>query len=251
VGIFLTLFESQFCEFYEVNMFLNQFVNATNLGSLHPSLAIPVAKEDRFATEEQPQTWLHCLLNEVGFGILILNEQLEVHFCNHTARQALGKVGLSCLSGHDSDTSGECLGLHRRKISEFYAQAKLAAKGQRKFVLLGDDVDQIVVALSPINLGEQYLQFGVLVTTERKSVCKSSSLWAYGKALALTASELKVLHLLADGDGPKIVAENLKVSVTTVRSHIRSIIDKTASANLREVLLKVSKLPPMSSVSLT
>jgi DNA-binding CsgD family transcriptional regulator len=251
VEIFLTLSDSHFCEFYEVNMFLNQFVNATNFTPLHPSLAIPISREGRIPTEEQPQTWLHGLLNEVGFGILILNEQFEVHFCNHSARQALVAAGLSCLGGQGTAVYGDSAGLHSRKINEFYAQAKLAAKGQRKFVLLGEGVDQIVVALSPINLAEQFLQPGVLVTTERKSVCKSSSLWAYGKALALTASELKVLHLLADGDEPKIVAENLKVSVTTVRSHIRSIIDKTASANLREVLLKVSKLPPMSSVALT
>jgi DNA-binding CsgD family transcriptional regulator len=43
----------------------------------------------------------------------------------------------------------------------------------------------------------------------------------------LTPTELQVLQLLADGTNPRAIAELLDVRITTVRSHLRSLFDKT------------------------
>jgi DNA-binding CsgD family transcriptional regulator len=192
--------------------------------------------------------WLRRLLNEVGFGVLILDVNLEVYFCNEIARNAFVEIGLQQIlhfKGSESRASN-CLSTLPSK--PFYDHAKRALQGERKLVILGEGGRQVMVALSLINLGGEHLKRGLLVTTERKSVCKDGSLWAYGKALGLTSGELRVLGLLGTGQDPKVVAKNLQVSVTTVRSHIRSIIGKTDSSNLRDVLFKLSKLPPMPEI---
>ena len=201
---------------------------------------------------EQAPSWLKCLLNDVGFGILILDPDLNVCFCNDSAKAALDAAGfgglLAGLTGttqaaHDAIKSSGCTDLKK-----FFLSAKLAVKGQRKLILLGEGANQIAAALSPINLGEQYAQHGVLVTTERKTVCETISLWAYGRVQGLTSGELKVLEFLAIGQEPKEVAGSLKISLSTVRTHIRSIVSKTDSSSMRDLLLRVAKLPPIRTL---
>ncbi len=196
-------------------------------------------------------SWLKCLLNDVGFGILILDPELRVCFCNDSARVALNSVGFDSVLCDDleMDSDEPASGKVRADIKKFLSCARLAVTGQRKLILLGQGDIQIAAALSPINLGEHYRQHGVLVTTERKTVCETISLWAYGRVQGLTAGELKVLDFLANGHEPKEVANNLKISVTTVRTHIKSIISKTESSSLRNLLLRVAKLPPIRTLS--
>jgi DNA-binding CsgD family transcriptional regulator len=197
-------------------------------------------------------SWLKCLLNDVGFGILILDPELTVCFCNDSARVAIVAAGFESLlrpvEKMASDINDSVESKDRPDVKQFLSCARLAVKGQRKLILLGEGENQIAAALSPINLGEQYSQHGVLVTTERKTVCETISLWAYGRVQGLTSGELKVLDHLATGQGPKAVADSLKISVTTVRTHIKSIISKTESSGLRDLLLKVAKLPPIRTL---
>jgi DNA-binding CsgD family transcriptional regulator len=231
-------------------VFLTDFRAVESVVPFNQEIPIPFRSVNTtIKRSEKSVGWLQGLLNDVGFGILILDADLEVYFCNETARCAFDEMGLKSLLEPKAFESKESIHFSSQRANQFYSHAKLATQGQKKFVLLGEGIRQIMVALSPISLSDDYRKPGVLVTTERKTVCKSGSLWAYGKALGLTASELRVLDYLANGQEPKIVAKSLEVSVTTVRSHIRSIIGKTESANLRDVLMKISKLPPMSDVS--
>jgi DNA-binding CsgD family transcriptional regulator len=196
----------------------------------------------------QAPSWLRCLLNDVGFGILILDPDLKVCFCNDIASTALEGAGFGYLTQAAVPIAKSAEGRDPADIKKFLSFAKLAVKGQRKLLLLGQDDHQIAVALSPISLCEGFEQNGVLVTTERKTVCETLSLWAYGRVQGLTAGELKVLHSLATGHEPKVVAESLRISVTTVRTHIKSILNKTDEPSIRGLLLRVAKLPPIRTL---
>jgi DNA-binding CsgD family transcriptional regulator len=200
--------------------------------------------------DNKAPSWLKCLLNDVGFGILILDPELRVCFCNDSARVALMGAGFESLLRSHTEIDSDDLepSKDRADIKKFVSCAKLAVKGQRKLILLGEGENQVAAALSPINLGAEYSQHGVLVTTERKTVCETISLWAYGRVQGLTAGELKVLDFLANGQEPKEVASSLKISVTTVRTHIKSIISKTESSSLRDLLLRVARLPPIRTL---
>jgi hypothetical protein len=201
--------------------------------------------ERQLPNPNQAPSWLRCLLNDVGFGILILDPDLKPCFCNDTADLALRSAGYASLIEAPSAEVTAQEGKDRVDIRKFIACARLAAKGQRKLILLGHGERQIAAAFAPIHLGEEFERQGVLVTIERKTVCEVLSLWAYGRVQGLTSGELKVLDFLAKGQEPKLVATSLKISVTTVRSHIKSILNKTEEPTIRGLLLRIAKLPPI------
>jgi len=58
----------------------------------------------------------------------------------------------------------------------------------------------------------------------------------------LTARELDVLVLLAQGNGNQVIAEKLFVSVTTVKTHLRNINIKLASRNRTEAIANARAL---------
>jgi DNA-binding CsgD family transcriptional regulator len=239
---------------------LSASLNSPVIGAVSSHLAAATTHAQfvaGFPGSNQAPSWLKCLLNDVGFGILILDPELNVCFCNDSAKLALQGAGFESLlwvpgPGHlASGVTKSQITVResdRPDIRKFLACAKLAVKGQRKLILVGEGLNQLALALSPINLGEQFPQQGVLVTTERKTVCESLSLWAYGRVQGLTAGELKVLDYLAIGQEPKEVADSLKISLTTVRTHIKAIISKTHATNLRDLLLRIAKLPPIRTL---
>jgi hypothetical protein len=51
--------------------------------------------------------WLKCPLNDVGFGILILDPDLNVCFCNDSAKTALDAAGFADLLVGPAETSKE------------------------------------------------------------------------------------------------------------------------------------------------
>ncbi len=204
--------------------------------------------EQEITSPNRPPSWLRGLLNDVGFGVLILDPALKVCFCNDTASAALNGAGFASLLRPDRSGANDQAGKERADVKRFLGCARLAVKGQRKLLLLGHGEHQIAAAFSPINLCEDFEKNGVLVTTERKTVCETISLWAYGRVQGLTSGELKVLDFLATGQEPKAVAESLKISVTTVRTHIKSILNKTEEATIRALLLRVAKLPPIRTL---
>lgn len=52
----------------------------------------------------------------------------------------------------------------------------------------------------------------------------------------LTAREIEILHLLADGDGNKRIAARLGISANTVKFHISTILDKLGAASRTEAV---------------
>jgi NarL family two-component system response regulator LiaR len=51
---------------------------------------------------------------------------------------------------------------------------------------------------------------------------------------ALTARELEVLRLIAEGRSNQDVADTLVISIHTVNNHVKSILGKTGAANRTE-----------------
>jgi DNA-binding CsgD family transcriptional regulator len=56
-----------------------------------------------------------------------------------------------------------------------------------------------------------------------------------------------VLAALCDGDDPSGIARRFGVAVSTVRSQIASIRQKTRSTSIRELVRQVAVLPPIVS----
>ena len=77
----------------------------------------------------------------------------------------------------------------------------------------------------------------------------AGSVWAmalFARACDLTAAESNVLAAVCEGMRPHEVAEQHGVQVSTVRSQLLSIRQKTRCASIRELVQTVSLLPPMA-----
>ena len=66
----------------------------------------------------------------------------------------------------------------------------------------------------------------------------------------LTSAEESVLTVLCQGYSAPEVARQLKVAVSTIRSHVRSLCTKTGSSSVRELLNQVAMLPPVAPLLL-
>ena len=69
-----------------------------------------------------------------------------------------------------------------------------------------------------------------------------SELKIIADALGITRAEKAVLSMLIDGASPSEIASGLNVAVATVRSHVASLLEKSAVRNIRELLLMVYKI---------
>lgn len=75
----------------------------------------------------------------------------------------------------------------------------------------------------------------------------SITLQSFARSHGLTPAEQLVLNMLRDGRSTVEAAQAIGSSVHTVRTHVRSILSKTAEPNLRKLLCRVGALPPVGS----
>ena len=68
----------------------------------------------------------------------------------------------------------------------------------------------------------------------------------FARSHGLTATEEHVLGILCEGFSAPQIARQLKVAVSTVRSHVRSLCTKTRSKGVRELVSRVAVLPPVA-----
>ena len=61
-----------------------------------------------------------------------------------------------------------------------------------------------------------------------------------------TATEETVLGILCQGYSTPEIAAQMKVAVSTIRSHVRSLCAKTRSNGVRELVNRVAVLPPVA-----
>ena len=86
-----------------------------------------------------------------------------------------------------------------------------------------------------------------MIILESQRICDRASLEVYAAALTLTASETGVMIGLAEGMSPKDLARRRDVAETTVRTQVRAVLAKTNCRGIRELVLRLAKLPPMAA----
>ena len=85
-----------------------------------------------------------------------------------------------------------------------------------------------------------------LLVFPKQQLCDATTITLFARERGLTGTEGQVLALVCKGLRPSQIATNHGVQVCTVRSQLRSIRQKTASDSVRELVEKVSVLPPMA-----
>ena len=109
------------------------------------------------------------------------------------------------LSMHDDDTSLQ----------------RAVGLGASGFVSKSASIDELLEAVRAVCAGKSYLSSGVASRVMDLAAGRSSS-----TALGLTAREREILELLTEGSRPGEIAEELFLSVKTVKNHLTSVYQK-------------------------
>lgn len=191
-----------------------------------------------------------AFLNESQHGLVVVDRKMTVLACNQIADAYFTLCGEPIAVGH------RFIDIQSPQVSRLVASVKQAHEGFRSMVLLCKEHHEVSIAVSPFTLefarsndvaSRLEGQRVALLTTQRTQLCDALSVRCYGQLLGLTDSELKVLLQLVDGQDPSTAAANLALSVTTIRSHIKSILAKSDASCIRSLLLRIAKLPPLKS----
>lgn len=204
--------------------------------------ASPYQGPERRRAPELPQHWLAQALDEVDYGLVLVDEHAHVMHLNHAARREMD-------AHHPLQVVGNVLrvreGTDLVPLHEAIAQAR---QGVRRMLSLGPAearVDIAVMPLGPLDLGGPA---GVLLMMGRRDLCTPLSAQMFARNQRLTPCETRVLQSLCSGLDPRDMVEHHNLGLTTIRSHIGAIRAKVGVGSIDEVVRKVAALPPVVEV---
>ena len=224
---------------------------------------------------------LHAVLNQVDYGLAVVNaDTQQLVYANALALDALHtdstlQTGL-CLAGGLVCTRQR---VHAAQLALALARTKARLRGLLRLTddstgKLGDagrqdgagsgdahrDSTMAVMPLfelapteatrhapdsTPTPAAASTPSYALLVFPKQQ-LCDATTITLFARERGLTGTEGQVLALVCKGLRPSQIATNHGVQVCTVRSQLRSIRQKTASDSVRELVEKVSVLPPMA-----
>jgi len=186
--------------------------------------------------------WLAAALDELDYGIVVLGGGMKAVHVNDAALADLE-------GGHPLElVDGQLCARLARDVAPLHdALAAAAGRGMRKLLTLGKDDSRASVSVVPLE-GADAGARAVLVVLGKQAMCESLSVQGFARSCGLTGAETRVLLALCDGVPPNEVAQQQGVAVSTVRSQIGSLRQKTGAESIRALVRQVAVLPPVKGV---
>ena len=228
-----------------------------------------------------PMGLLQAVLNQVDYGLAVVDARTRrLIFANAQAQCAL-HAG----SNAGTQTGGLCVMhglLHTRDPQHAEALntalAKTATRVRGLLRLGGGSGTALTVAVMPLagfaipegngkkkGKGQAAKEFDddeydcdaapdattpesglALLVFAKQQMCDTTMVTLFARESGLTSAEGQVLAQVCKGLRPAQIATHQGVQVSTVRTQLRAIRHKTASDSMRELMQKVSTLPPLA-----
>jgi putative toxin-antitoxin system antitoxin component (TIGR02293 family) len=199
--------------------------------------SLRVSTDGRIGAKE-----LAAILDQTDSPMAVVTSNLQLVHANKAGHQELEGDGHLRLNNNlIAGRSGDRASALRSAVDE------ALTRGLRSLVTIGAQEPR-TVAVVPIASGA-YAPLAVLLFERTNTPTLSINMFA--RAHGLTHAESNVLEALAGGSSPIEVARRAGVAISTVRTQIASIRDKTSSASVRELLHRVSHLPHVPHASIT
>jgi DNA-binding NarL/FixJ family response regulator len=187
--------------------------------------------------------WLVNTFDEIDFGIILLTADNEVFYANRSARLELARVHPLKL------TETRIVAADARDAVRFDAAFRDAVdRGLRRLVILGVGVAPSPLAVIPIDSLHSTTERSVMLMLSRRASADPLAIQVYARAHGLTSAETRVLVALCSGQAPLQIARDAEVEISTVRTQIISIRQKTGARNLRSLMAQVATLPPFMGI---
>ncbi len=189
-----------------------------------------------------PHEWFAQMLDEIDYGMLLLNDRLEVLHTNHVAQGEMD-------AQHPLQVHGKELRA-RRPLDAAPLHDALhgaARRGLRRLFSVGEGAQTVSVAVVPLKGAGAARGAAMLMVLGKRQMCGDLSVQWFARNHALTHAETRVLAALCAGRDPSQIASGQGVSLHTVRTQIGSVRAKTGAISIRELIRQVSMLPPLVS----
>jgi DNA-binding CsgD family transcriptional regulator len=186
---------------------------------------------------------LTCMLDVVDYGILLVGADSSVSFANRAARLELD-------ASHPLQLDRHKLTVRLQQDAAPLREALDAAlgRGLQRLLTLGQGAQtRVSVAILPADGAGAAASTDAIVVLGKRSVCGELSADAFARQHRLTPAELKVLKLLCAGHHATDIAKLQGVALTTIRTQISSVRDKTGAASIGALVRCVARLPPLAS----
>ncbi len=183
---------------------------------------------------------LALLVDELAHGVMIVNTQGWILHANRAALGALQRgVGLATTHG----------GLKLKSVSDqnglLQALGK-AASGTRSLTRFQGTGGSTSLAVVPLNRQSAGPCDRIALLLSREEPCEPTLFASFAQSHRLTRTEEQVLQLLCRCLRTPEIALQMKVAVSTIRSHVRSLCVKTSSHGVRQLINLVSALPQIA-----
>jgi DNA-binding CsgD family transcriptional regulator len=186
---------------------------------------------------------LAIALDEIDYGVLVVDGAGRPRCLNHAARLALDSepTPLRIVDGRleaEDPVDARPLAVAIRNATEQGLRCQLRVARAGRALALS------VVPMPAADGGEPV----ALIILAKQQLCEALAIQAFAASHRLTSSEARVLAALSRGEAPAAIATRRNVALSTVRTQIHSIREKTGVGSIRELLRTVSVLPPLRGV---
>ena len=186
---------------------------------------------------------LQAVLEQVDYGLAVVNaDTRQLLFANTPAWAALHPA--SALQTDLWVAEGKLCTRQHSHTDQLLAALAQTKTGKRALInsvavmpLSALDMPQTATAPSPVC---------ALLVFPKQQLCDTTTITLFARDRGLTGAEGQVLMAVCKGLRPQEIASHHGVQISTVRTQLRSIRQKTASDSVRELIAKVSGLPPMA-----
>ena len=187
---------------------------------------------------------LSLLVDVLGHGVIVVGEHGQIIHANRAARTELNRHRVLDRVGGEvhAMTPADCKTLQN-------ALGKAVA-GKRSLINVSGAGLTLTLAVVPLKPDADAWDARIALLFARAEVCESGMFGFFARSYGLTQTEEQVLAILCRGLSTPEIAVQLKVAVSTVRSHVRSLCAKTGSSGVRELVNRVAVLPPVAPLHL-
>lgn len=183
------------------------------------------------------------ILDELDYGLMLVNERAKVRFANRVALR-------ECASTHCMRLQDGHVRPRSEREHDAFLKALAAARAGRRS-MLSMRTPQALTSVAVVPMAEpsgEAAEPVSLIVLSRKRVCEPLTVEFFAREHRLTAAELSVLCGLCDGVRPAQIARAAGVALSTIRTQIGSIRQKTGAKSIGELVRQVTVLPPIVPV---
>lgn len=184
------------------------------------------------------QALMAHILDELDVGVVVTDAAGHVRFANRSALRVCDR-GAPCRI-----VQGIVKPAHEHEELAFARALRQAADGRRSLMTMEDGGTTRFMAFVPVR-DDGHAEPGVLLLLGRAQVCGALSVQFFARQYGVTTAESAVLSALCNGKSPRSIAEQRGIAVSTVRTQITRIRQKTGARSITDLLRVASTLPPL------